>query len=251
MSRILTLFGCSRFTPQQLPGLALWLDAQDPSTLVKDGSNRVSQWNDKSGNANHAVQVTGGLQPLYVASAINGFPSIQFRDDGSAKLISAADSVSLNYTAFSLFTVLRRHTDVGTEVALGKWSETSPSAQREFRLLIASDDTVILACSAAGTSTNAQPATVSTLSLNSNYILDGLYDGTNVKIAINNGTQASAALASIYNGTSPFHIGARDGASNPAGAYCGEILFYAQTLSLGQRASVLQYLSTKWGIVIS
>ena len=51
---------------------ALWLDAADSATLFTDagvtpasvGSN-VQQWNDKSGNARHATQLTLANQPLY------------------------------------------------------------------------------------------------------------------------------------------------------------------------------------------
>ena len=37
---------------------ALWLDADDATTITKDGGNLVSQWNDKSGNARHVTQAT-------------------------------------------------------------------------------------------------------------------------------------------------------------------------------------------------
>ena len=40
-----------RFTappPFGITGLKLWLDSDDSSTITKDGSNLVSQWNDKS-----------------------------------------------------------------------------------------------------------------------------------------------------------------------------------------------------------
>lgn len=46
------------FSPADLSGLALWLDASDAGSLTLDGSNNVSQWNDKSGNARHVTQAT-------------------------------------------------------------------------------------------------------------------------------------------------------------------------------------------------
>jgi hypothetical protein len=45
--------------------LQLWLDANDESTITKDGSNYVSRWNDKSGNDFVVVQSTGSRQPQY------------------------------------------------------------------------------------------------------------------------------------------------------------------------------------------
>lgn len=46
---------------------SFWLDASDIATITKDGSNRVSAWADKSGNANDA-SATSTHQPLYTAS---------------------------------------------------------------------------------------------------------------------------------------------------------------------------------------
>ena len=43
------------FLPSSISGLALRLDATDASTLTPDGSNNVSEWRDKSGNARHAT----------------------------------------------------------------------------------------------------------------------------------------------------------------------------------------------------
>ena len=37
-------------SPADYSNLKLWLDAADSSTITKDGSNKVSLWNDKSGN---------------------------------------------------------------------------------------------------------------------------------------------------------------------------------------------------------
>ena len=57
---------------------AVWLDSQDISTLTLS-ANRVSQWNDKSGNNAHFTQGDGSRQPLYEgASAMNGKPGIYF-----------------------------------------------------------------------------------------------------------------------------------------------------------------------------
>ena len=49
--------------PSGINGLKLWLDASDSSTITKDGSNKVSQWSDRSGNNNHATQGTAANQP--------------------------------------------------------------------------------------------------------------------------------------------------------------------------------------------
>lgn len=45
----------------------LWLDAHDAETITESGG-LVSQWDDKSGNANHVIQAIANSQPTYTAS---------------------------------------------------------------------------------------------------------------------------------------------------------------------------------------
>ena len=45
----------------------LWLDAEDSETIIESGGF-VSQWNDKSGNENHATQIDTNKQPVYTQS---------------------------------------------------------------------------------------------------------------------------------------------------------------------------------------
>jgi len=52
------------FSPLDLSGLVLWVDASDSSTITI--ATGVSQWDDKSGNSNHLTQSSGSLQPTYV-----------------------------------------------------------------------------------------------------------------------------------------------------------------------------------------
>jgi hypothetical protein len=63
-------FTVSSFGPLDLPNLKVWLDANDLSTITKDGSNAVSSWADKSGNGYDVIQGTTTQQPIY---NINGF----------------------------------------------------------------------------------------------------------------------------------------------------------------------------------
>lgn len=66
--------------PLPTDGLRCWYDANDLSTITKDGSNKVSQWNDKSGNGRNVGQGTAGNQPLYVTGYMGGasLPAILF-----------------------------------------------------------------------------------------------------------------------------------------------------------------------------
>lgn len=72
------------FVPTDIAGCQLWLKAD--AGITKDGSNYVSQWDDQSGNNNHAVQATGSAQPLWEDNQFNGKPVISF--DGLSKYLS-------------------------------------------------------------------------------------------------------------------------------------------------------------------
>ena len=56
------------FIPTDLSSLVAWYDAADASTITKDSSDLVGQWDDKSGNGFHAVQGTESAKPKYFAS---------------------------------------------------------------------------------------------------------------------------------------------------------------------------------------
>src|SRR5687768_18263150 len=61
-------------------GLALWLRADAGVTTNETGL--VLQWDDQSGNLNHAFQPTELQMPLFVANAVSNKPVLRF--DGSA-----------------------------------------------------------------------------------------------------------------------------------------------------------------------
>lgn len=64
--------GAVGFTPTDLPNLKLWLDAADISTITKDGGDLVSNWADKSGLGNDAVQGVSTNQPLWQSASFGG-----------------------------------------------------------------------------------------------------------------------------------------------------------------------------------
>ncbi len=51
--------------------LKLWLDASFSDSVVKDGSNNVSQWKDLSGNGNDVEQLTAANRPTITSNQLN------------------------------------------------------------------------------------------------------------------------------------------------------------------------------------
>jgi hypothetical protein len=79
------LFGGPKkpWTPAEIP-TALWLDANDASTITLNGST-VSAWADKSGNGRNVTQGTAANQPTYVTSGISGKPSLEWGTASNSK----------------------------------------------------------------------------------------------------------------------------------------------------------------------
>ncbi len=73
---------------------ALWLDAADASTVTADGSNLVSQVNDKSGNG-RSFTASGSARPTYSANTLNGMAVFTF--GGSQRLTSASTAATWNF----------------------------------------------------------------------------------------------------------------------------------------------------------
>ena len=81
----------------------LWLDAN--SGITQSGG-LVSQWNDRSGNSNHAL-LPGSIptaKPTFVASSVNGYPSLDL--DGIDDQLWVTDHASIDLTQWHFFLVV-------------------------------------------------------------------------------------------------------------------------------------------------
>jgi hypothetical protein len=94
--------------------LHLWLDAQDDSTIILNGSN-VAQWSDKSSYDRHASTTTASFQPLYQNDGLNNKPSLIYSIDQRLQLATDISIVE-NMTIFSVF---RRNTSDIWSITLG------------------------------------------------------------------------------------------------------------------------------------
>ena len=96
------LFG-GLWTPDEI-ATAAWFDAADTATITESGG-AVSQWDDKSGNANHVTQATGANQPVTNAMTINGMNVLDWGSLSNTKGLSSLLGSSNNWR--DTFVVLR------------------------------------------------------------------------------------------------------------------------------------------------
>jgi hypothetical protein len=91
--------------PTDIANNVLWLDASDASVFTLDGA-AVTQWNDKSPQADHVSQSTSGLKPTRTSAAggLQGRPVVQFTDDWLSTTTTTAfeNTGDQAYTAFGV-----------------------------------------------------------------------------------------------------------------------------------------------------
>lgn len=102
MPSTLGIVASSVWTPADLSPV-LWLDASDTTTITV-ASNKVSQWNDKSGNGRNFTQATSANQPSSGTRTQNGLNVVDF---ATGTFMSGGDILDLGSNSFSTFAVVK------------------------------------------------------------------------------------------------------------------------------------------------
>ncbi len=233
------------FNPRQIPNLQLWLDASDTYGIIKDGSNKVSQWLDKSGNNNHATQNDIAKQPTYTSSGINGKPALQ--SDGNNRRLNFNHSLTVG-DPFTIFTVLKA--DIITP---------DPSTGSSINVVLAFGDSTSNVSAFAIRQKRISPDRLRVTSYggggvfhsgNDDAVLSSVtFDGSTLK-SYKNGVLATSSTA---NQTGMAISGGYlfNDSTSGARAFLGwvsDVLIYAGALSEDQRNQAEQYLIQKQAI---
>ena len=91
-------------SPTDIGGAVLWLDANDPATLVTDGGGLVSSWADKSSQGNDVTQRTGAPQLVQNVLGAGTKPVLRF-DGGDALTRAGTSGLPAGNAARSMFFV--------------------------------------------------------------------------------------------------------------------------------------------------
>ena len=221
------------FSPSEVSSMNLWLDAADASTITHS-SNAVSQWNDKSGNSNHATQGTAANQPTLTASGLNGKSVISF--DGTSDHIT---STGLNITqSYSIFLVAKTNNN-----STGRDYLFDGITNNSERSLIALDNGGKIQMWAWNTWANSNFNTPSGY-----FVLSAVFNTSSSSLSLN-GTRATG----LSIGTSSLTNGIRIGCNSVVSAdyldgAIAEFLILDETSSLDTQNIVEGYLAHKWGL---
>lgn len=246
-----TRFGGPRlWRPNELgSSLALWLDAEDTSTITLNGST-VSQWSDKSGNGRNAAQSTAANQPTFTTSGIFGKPALSFSSASSNWMTTGTLNVAMrnDYTVLAVLFTANTSTNsfwylcpgflggenggIGADHGIG-FNGLSPITG------IGLPDTLYQA-------TNPVTSNASTIlswdRTSSTGLLNWFKDGTA------NGTATGATGARTYNSSMALGAMAQSGASGYLTFTTGEIVVASSVLSVANRQQLEGYLAWKWGL---
>ncbi len=232
----------------------LWLRAD---ILALANGDPVSSWNDASGNGNNAIQLTGGIQPIFnTVGSMNGMPTVQF--DGNNDEMAVPDSPILDGTAGITYYAVIRPTNLNgaPRGILGKRITYTIPAEYAYTWFFWGGNRMYLD---VVTNNNRFNSGATTFANNINYILSWDYDGTRtpgVRSRLRNGSNAFLSefesSASIGNSTEDLCLGALNvGYGTYLGAEYAEVIQYNYSLDTIDHILVQNYLSAKYDISIA
>jgi hypothetical protein len=254
------------FLPNQITGLQVWLDAADVNTL-RIVNNRVTQWNDKSGNGRN---FSGGVSPSYITNVLNNnrvvrFASGNYLESPVVAFFSTASSGG------SFFFIFQTTNNEGQKFLLTYQNQTSGVyCVSESEIGIDTGATtgsgnfgIHRGCS------NAAIAAATTIANSTFYIMCLLLlttgtspanvnifrNGTSLSVSNDNSGYFSAGSYPNTNNARRLILGARSLVGSSPDAFftgdIGEVIWYPAPLTAAQRQQVEGYLAWKWGLVES
>jgi hypothetical protein len=223
------------FFPTDLENCIVWLDNQE-TDFIKSGSDKVSQWTDKSGLNNHYTQGTGALQPLFVANGINGQNGVYFSNSADNYL---ERNLGATYPQpFTIITVWNLDaTSTGSSPVV---YDNMPAVGLRVALYWTGNQVGV----AGSTFTNAYAKT-RPFGLVQNMVE---HNGASTRV-FENGTLKNTVSAGTSS-LSSFRLGhlSSVGSANRLAGYVCEKIVYSRTLTSGEQAQINTYLNNKYGI---
>lgn len=209
------------FSPLDITGCLLWLDAADTNTIT-EALGSVSQWDDKSGQGNHATQETGALQPTTGVNTLNGRNVLRFVEDNQLDIPkpSGVEDVFVIYKTTDL--VYLHFTDTPSHASVMAHSGSSVTA------ITANFGSPTFKLNGVSQSWSNRGDVFTALDNQSNCLLMKGVDLSSWSSTIN-----LCNYGSGYSITGDI----------------AEVIFYNRSLSAAEETSIFDYAASKWGAV--
>jgi hypothetical protein len=239
------------FSPTNISGCALWLDAADRTSFSFSSGSNISQWQDKSGNGRNGTALNS---PVLTSAQQAGLPVVTLAS-ASSQYFDFGNTLNLETSGLTIFFVGKATFGVNQGLIgkssarglAGRWTLIGETANPLFFAV----DPAAAGTSNASivyTTTSGQFAIYSaaTERTSSNYLyVNGRVSGS---VAFNNSTNFSTS-DKLYVGAYQDSTGLAPLAGYYYNGTIGEIIVYSGVLSTAQRQQVEGYLAWKWDLV--
>jgi hypothetical protein len=228
----------SSFSPQDLPGLVVWLDAADSRTLTMVGSN-VSRWNDKVTNGTQRAESNIFTGPTL--GTVNGVQALRYTTGLGTGMMYFGSSYTPKTTGFSYF------------FAFSPTSLTTPGA-RLFHAYTATDRLFQINSNVIDVITGAGRAFSQTTPVHDNLTIVTAFEDTSAISILLNGSLATSAptpAATAASTITQASVGTGFAGADRLDGFMCEILFYNRTMPIAERQLVEGYLRRKWSRTFS
>lgn len=228
------------FDFRRIPGLVLWLDGSDSSTVTV--ATGASAWYDKSGSGLVATQATGANQPTYGSPVFNGRKALYF-DGTNDDMVIAANS-ALNLTACTIMVVfyadeLRNAgviSKIGTNITPdGFGIYTRSGGQTWFQ----------------GDSNDAQHVALSGFTATTLSLTTARGDNTHQTLRTNGSVGTTRNGTAIFTANLATRIGTRTSGSEYFKGYICEILIWNRMLTPREERVARYALVDRWDVTSS
>ena len=218
------------FTPLDVPGCALWLDAADKSTFILSGGN-ITTWNDKSSTANNFTTTAGTATNI----TDGGYSVVSFP---SGTIMTSTST--LTWTTSSAFFVVSKIISIPS----GQYADYIIG----FSSIINADFSIrVEPLGLCGTPAPTIPPNVNDLSIYNYYVNGSLnpnfplstYQSYNI-IHTGNPSQAGTSVMTLSTIQGRYLVG-----------NIAEVLYYPAGVTSIQRQQIESYLAWKWGITLA
>lgn len=234
------------FSPSDLTGLQLWLDASVASNFVLDVSGNIISWFDKSSNTLVGSQTSILNRPAYLANQLNGLGAVVGNGVSHFLTVDLFPSLASGYTIYGVFRSPAENG--GSMLTIG--------AGTLYNALIYCE---VAGPSGLGLSNWGQRLTQTTPAENTDVAMVAKYDGShttgNYRIRLT--TQASDTVGQMTqnNGMPPAGTAQILRVDQANGAYWTkriyELIVYNRETTVGEDAQVKSYITSKWGLAWS
>lgn len=225
--------------------LTFWFDGSDVSEITKDGSNRVSAWNNKgSGTPADAVQGSAALQPLYVTTGGGGVDFSGTRVLVANQDISAVSQrmVFMVFTPTAATSVVRRIVYAGSQRLDVTYTATF---RRQFQFRTGTGALYNNLGTNNELSLNTRVSMSHRVAQVTTFVSGTMYLNGTVSAAVNTPTATVQALV----GATSFNIGSVDAAgTNSLSGIIHEIFMVKFAPNDGEITATHAYLARKWGL---